>query len=99
MSIFIVIALVLFYSVGMGATYKAIKNYHYQACETAFFGPLFWPVALGVWGGILLTSTIGSPSDRAESRRRREIEEAEHRVYMAKLQAQESAELDRMLNR
>lgn len=94
---FYILLSMFLYSVAAGATYKVIKSHHPKAIESAFFGPLFWPVTLGLWGGILLTSTIGSPAERIQARQAREIEEANHRVKLAKLQAQENAELDRML--
>lgn len=95
---------IFLYSLVAGMTYKAIANYHSRAQESKVFGAIFWPAALGIWGGILLTNTIGSPAVRASARQTRELQEANHRVKLAKLQAeltklqaQENAELDRML--
>ena len=60
-----------------------------------FMAGLFWPVAIPfILGTMLCREATGT---RAEKRREREIIEAKHKVELAKLRAEETAQLERAL--
>lgn len=59
----------------------------------AFFGGLFWPIGWAMVLGIV----NGRAGSRTERRQTKALADAEHRVELARLQAQEAAYLDRAL--
>jgi len=64
----------------------------------AFFAGILWPFALpmslGIYGTAILGMGHGGKS-RAERRREEEIAEAKHRQQLARIKADETAELER----
>jgi hypothetical protein len=96
---FWIVGVMLYLAIGGGMggyAQKVLGHSDYWSHPGPFFTTILWPIVLPAWVGLQGSKYLSSES-RTERRRDREIEEANHRVRLAKLQAQENAELDRML--
>ena len=92
------------YIIGMGAAFTMLGNKYcprdYWETPIPFFGSLVWPIFLPMLAGGGIgerLAGITSKTTREDKRRTREIEEAEHRLYLAKIEAETTAELEKAL--
>lgn len=68
-----------------------------HSCVSVWAAGLAWPFFLPVTIGAMLAG--GSRPSKDERRREKEMAEAKHQLEITKLQAQEQAQLDRLLNK
>lgn len=99
----IALACIFTYLVIMGAVWKPADNYareHFDYIDRAPMAciiTLLWPAVLPVFIGRKIASVVTDRENRVETKRRKEIEAAQHDAKIAEIKAREHAALDREL--
>lgn len=98
---------IFMYGILSGVTFRVIANATDDPTDPwktpgPFFGSLLWPIALplmlGIYGSTLVLGD-GERLSRDERRREKELDEAKHKLEIAKVDAATTRELERALDK
>jgi hypothetical protein len=101
MSLFILIPAILLYFLVSGVVYKlrfnAIKGKSSDPEFDSFLTSIVWPLSVPFAVGSISASY--NRSERAESKRERQLIEARHQIELAKLENERTRELEKALDK